>query len=558
MGKKAFLATVFSFIFALSIIGQTQSKDTPANISWGKDHKEPNGTLITKVIGTTPNGFYTLRQQNQASILSDGTVKITLEYYNHSMNIKKSNKIPLKYKNKKMDFEDAIFVDGRLYLLSSYFNEAKKKNHLFAQEISRRSLEPRRSMVHLGAIDARNKVRIGAFDNRFSRDSSKILIFNQLPYKKKDPERFALRVFDNQFNELWTKDIVLPYNDEKFSVEEYRIDNKGNVYLLGVIYQDKVRSRRNGQPNYQYTILAYNQNGESVEEYRVDIKNRFITDLTFRVGDDYNLVCSGFYSELGTFSIKGTCFFRLDSKTKKLFNLNFKEFDFDFVTEFMTDKQKEKIKNAEQKGKRKKSAELYQYSLDKLILRSDGGALLVAEQYFVQERNNFDNINGVGFGGIYANRFNNRFYNDPAFQNTDFYYNFNDIIVVNIRPNGEIEWATRIPKRQVTTNDGGYFSSYSMSIVRDKLYFVYNENGRNFEERKENKKNRIYSYNGRNSIIALAEVKKDGSLNTYPLFNNRDAGIITRPLICKQIGKKEMLIYGERGRNYKFASLEFM
>ena len=554
MNKAAILLTSISLFFlSASLYGQAQKVKVPAEITWGKEHKERSGTIITKVVGTTQNGFYTLREQTQRNILSNGTTKITLEYYNNAMSIKKSNQITLKHKNRKMSFEDLFLVGGRLYLLSSYNNEAKKLNHLFAQEISRRSLDTRKNLKHLGAIETRNKARIGRFDSRFSRDSSKILIFNELPYKKKQPERFALRVFDNQFEEIWTRDIQLPYNDEKFSVEEYRIDNQGNVYLLGVIYQDQTRVRRQGKPTYQYVILAYTKDGEEVKEYRVDIDNQFITDLTFRIGDDGNLVCSGFYSSVGTFSIKGTCFFRLNTQTKQLINLNFKEFGFDFVTEFMSDKQKEKIKEAEQKGKRKRSAELYQYSLDKLILRSDGGALLIAEQYFVQQRSNYDRY-GTGFAGV---GFSNRYY-DPAFRNDDYYYNFNDIIVVNIRPDGEIEWATRIPKRQVTSNDGGYFSSYSMSIVRDKLYFVYNENGRNFEEKKNNRKNKIHSYNGRNSIVALAEIRKDGSLHTYPLFSNREADITTRPFICKQIGKKEMLIYGERGRNYKFANLQFM
>ena len=554
MNKTSILYISISLlVISASLFGQTQEVKVPAEIVWGQEHKEPSGTIITKVVGTTPNGFYMLREQTQGNLLSNGTTKITLEYYNNSMNIKKSNKIALKYKNKKMAFEDLFLVDGRLYLLSSYNNEAKKLNHLFVQEVSRRTLNPRKNLKHLGAIATRNKARIGRFDSRFSRDSSKILIFNELPYKKKQPERFSLRVFDNQFDEIWTRNIQLPYNDEKFAVEEYRVDNKGNVYLLGVIYRDQTRVRRQGKPTYEYVILAYTQDGEEAKEYRVDIDNQFITDLTFRIADDGNLVCSGFYSEVGTFSIKGTCFFRLDTQTKQLLNLNFKEFGFEFVTEFMSEKQKEKIKAAEQKGKKKRSAELYQYSLDKLILRSDGGALLIAEQYFVQQRSNFDRF---GYGGIGGFGYYNRY--DPAFRNDDYFYNFNDIIVVNIRPNGEIEWATRIPKRQVTSNDGGYFSSYSMSIVRDKLYFVYNENGRNFEEKKENKKNRIYSYNGRNSIVALAEIRKDGSLHTYPLFSNREADITTRPFICKQIGKKEMLIYGERGRNYKFANLQFM
>jgi len=151
-----------------------------------------------------------------------------------------------------------------------------------------------------------------------------------------------------------------------------------------------------------------------------------------------------------------------------------------------------------------------------------------------------------------------RIYRDFFYGNHtyDFFYNYNDIIVVNIRPNGEIEWATRIPKRQATVNDGGYYSSYAMSIIRDKIYFIFNDNARNLMPSKKGRRD-LYSYDGKNSVITLAELRKDGSLQNYLLYNNRDAEIITRPKICKQVGKKEMVVYGELGRKFKFASLQF-
>ena len=104
-------------------------------------------------------------------------------------------------------------------------------------------------------------------------------------------------------------------------------------------------------------------------------------------------------------------------------------------------------------------------------------------------------------------------------------------------------------------NDGGYFSSYAMSIVRDRIYFIYNENGRNFDQNRNVR--RLYNFDGRSSVIALTELKRDGSIKTFPLFHNQDADIITRPKICKQVGSRRMMVYGERGRQFRFATLEF-
>jgi hypothetical protein len=92
-----------------------------------------------------------------------------------------------------------------------------------------------------------------------------------------------------------------------------------------------------------------------------------------------------------------------------------------------------------------------------------------------------------------------------------------------------------------------------MAIVRDKICFVYNENGKNFGAKKNNRR---YRFNGSNSVLALTEVGMDGTVNTYPIGSNREQGIITRPKVCKQIGKRDMVIFGERGKRFKFGGLE--
>lgn len=530
--RRYILFIIICFAFSTS---QAQM-DLPGKIEWGEELRGPNNTRILKIISFGSSGFYAVRLKTTNAITGE---QLYLESYDGNQKLKKAEKIDLKYKGKQREFEDVVKVGGQLYLLTSYNNQSKKKNYLFYQKVSRR-LTVSKTLVKIGEIDTRNKVREGSFDIVISKDSSRVLLYNQLPYHKNEPERFAFYVFDNNFEELWYKDIVLPYPDDQFSVEEYQIDKEGNIYLLGVIFEDKVRTRRKGRPTYKYTVLAYRNRGEDFKEYKLNLTDKFITDLTFRIGNDGNLVCSGFYSEKGTYSIKGTYFFKLNAETEEIYNSNFKAFDFEFLTEYMTEGKRDRALKAEKSGNVNRSPELYQFSLDELILRSDGGALLVAEQFYVYERS-------YPYYGTYR-------YWDGTYR-YDYFYNYNDLIVVNIRPTGEIEWTARIPKRQETMNDGGYFSSYAMSIVRDRIYFIYNENARNFDQ--DHNIKRLYNFNGRYSVIALTELNKDGSIRTYPLFHNQDADIITRPKICKQIGSKKMMVYGERGRQFRFATLEF-
>ncbi len=525
------------FLFLAHTVLFAQENQIPGKIEWGQEFVEPGNSYLSKIITQNQNEFFVLREQSRGNMVT-GKPKIYLERFDSNLRLKQSEKIDLKYKNKTLNFNDVVYFGGELYLLTSFHNQKHKLNYLFAQAVTPR-LRVSDKLIKIGEIPTRSVMNEGQFDYHISKDSTKILIYNALPYDKGDPERFALNIFDTNFNPVWNKDIALPYNDEQFEVEEYRVDDNGNVYILGITYLDGKRPIFRNNRNYQYTILAYTENGEKFTEYKIPSTKQFITDLTFRVGNDGNLVCSGFYSEKGTYSVKGTYFFRINATTQEIFNENYKEFSLPFLTEHLNSRQKVRALNAEREGNVKKQAELYQYALDELILRSDGGALLIAEQFYIEQRQT--NPYGVGFQTA------------GRFRDFDYYYYYNDIIVVNINPDGSIAWTSRIPKQQVTRNDGGYYSSYARSIVRDRIFFVYNDNRRNFNP----DKNRIYGFDGRNSIITLTEVLQDGSTNTYPLYNNRDADILTRPKVCKQSGKKEMLIYGEIGRDYRFAKLKF-
>lgn len=515
---------------ALSTLSASAQPDK-ASIRWGKELNQPRNTTLRKIVHIEPQGFYTLREKG-ASVFSS-TPKVFLEFYNRNMDLQRGRDFDLKYKRKLRELEDVIMLQGKFKLFTSFYNQAHKKNYLFVQDVDPQRLTPNKRVQMIAEMETPSKVNVGEFDFHVSKDSSKLLIVNRLPHSRKNPERFAFRVFDPSLNLLWHKDVELPYGEELFSIEEYRIDNQGNVFLLGIVYPNTdARTRRRGNLSYQYLVLSYTGNVEKPVEYRLDIGNKFITDLTFRITDNSELICTGFYSERNTYGIKGTYYFRLDPVSRKVYNQNLHPFETSFLTAHLSERKRDQAMEAERRGENRQ-IELYDYKLDELVLRSDGGALLVAEQFYIYEAV-YQTFDGM--------------------MRTITYYNYNDVIVVNIKPSGEIEWVARIPKRQTSTDDGGYYLSYAMAIVRDRIYFVYNDNIRNFDPNR--KDNRLYNFNGNNSVIALAEVLKTGEVSTHPVASNKEANIVVRPKICKQIGAREIALYGERGRRYRFGSLQ--
>ncbi len=569
--------TRFGFLFVLSILflktfaQQVADEDnrTPAKVMWSAEYEEPVNSEIKKIIATEGGGFYTLRQ-HQTGLLTGGKQKPIIEYYNSSMKLVRSRELDLAYNKKDRFLKDVVMVGGRLWALTYFYNEKHEKTYLFAQEINKSTLNLVKDIVKIGEQEESNRERQDVFSLAQSRDSSKIVIFNRQPNSKdKEGQLFSLSVYDADFNEIWTRDTKLPYNKKSFKVEDYQVDNKGNVYLLGIIYTEGAnRLKRDGKATYQYDIVAYMRDSTiDVQEYKISLRDKFVTDLTFRIADDGEMVCAGFYSEKDAKGMKGSCFFKINPKTKDMTSISTREFDFNFMTANLSEKSKLLAKAATEHDDKSREPELFDYSLDKLIMRSDGGVILIAEQYYIEERqlNNsaYGNSGLYGYNAYGYNSWNSpysSFYDPYGYRNNrsnrraDYYYNYNDIIVVNIQPDGEIAWTARVPKHQVSVNDGGLYSSYSMSIVAEKLYFAYNENPKNLDP---NRKKNVVESPDKYSVVTLAEIGRDGSLKRYPMFSNKDKGVVTRPKICRQVGRRDMAIYGESGRIYRFGVLSF-
>ena len=537
--RTTFLISLFTL--GIFTIGLAQP-DGKTKLDWGQELSKPSNTFLSKIITSNETGIYALRERTKQQGF-DGPSKIYLEHYTPQMKLRKSVKLDMKYHKKRVEFESIIPFGGKMYLFTSFNNEAKKINYLFAQEVDYRRLTPSKKLTKVAENPTKNRAAEGYFDFSISKDSSKLLIYNQNPELRKTQETFSIYVYDQEMNPLWEKEITLPYPDQNVNIESFEIDNDGNVYILNTVFDKGAKEIKRGRSNYRYSILAYSASGEKIVEYPLELENYFITDLTFKIANDGHLVFAGFYSQKGTASARGTYFFRLNPITEEVYANNTKEFDFDLLTADLSNRKRSRAEKAEQSGDVNKQAELRSFSLDHLILRNDGGAVLVGEQYYVDVVNSFDNFVGGRFGGAGGNR-------------VDYYYHYNDLIVANIRPNGEIDWATRIPKEQETRNDGGYFSSYAMSIVRDKLFFIFNDDSRNYDRDDD----RLYGFSGnsKRTLISLAQINRDGSLEMSPLINNEQDNLLFRPKVSRQTGKREMILFGERGKKFKLATLQFL
>ena len=522
-----------SLLFLATIYSIAQVSPKSMEISWGKEEKSSSRATLSDIISYDETGFYALK--TKAKI---GGYDNILVHYDQHMN--PQNTAEIKLKDKK-SIEWIVEINKELYLFYSRIDSKTKTNNLYFDKINKKTLALSNEEKKVAEIDYSGKSRSnsGSFDYVFSKDRSKFMIYYSLPYEKKGNENLGFQVFDNSMMPIWNKQIVLPYTDELHEVSDYTIDNGGNLHLLGKLYNEKKKEKVKGKVNFKYNILSYYNSGNEFKEFPVEIEGKFLTDMQIAINKDQDIICAGFYSNTGTYSIGGSYFLKINSKTKEMTVKSFKEFGMDFITQFMTEKEEKKAKKKAEKGK---DVELYEYDLDDIILREDGGAMLIGEQYFIREHT----YTTTGANGSTTTR-------------TVYYYYYNDIIVLNISPDGSIDWTTKIPKRQVSINDGGFFSSYTMAIVNDKLYFVFNDNAKNLSYKDGGK---LYNFapvqkSKDKSVVTLVELDHTGKFTRQALFTAKEAEVITRPKVCEQISNNELLIFGQKKKAHKFAKVTF-
>jgi hypothetical protein len=150
-------------------------------------------------------------------------------------------------------------------------------------------------------------------------------------------------------------------------------------------------------------------------------------------------------------SIKGTFFYKFDYTSGLVNSLNSEEFSKDLIYQ---------LNNSE--SKRRRNQELRaNIELKSVHAKRDGGNYVLFEEEYLE---------------VYTSRGPNGTFT------TTYYYHNNDILIMNVAPNGEILWQAVIPKQQVSTNDYGYYNGFFSMVYNDSLYIFTNDNIRNIEE----------------------------------------------------------------------------
>ncbi|MFY0644967.1 MAG: hypothetical protein JXR19_10915 [Bacteroidia bacterium] len=514
--KNLIITLVLSVLYLFSAAQADEME-----IIWGEPYQSKK-SVVTDIISSDDGEIFAIKR-NLGLFNQD----IFIERYN---NLEPSISTEIKFDQKeRFDVMKNIIKLGQdLWMLNfkTNYDEASLDAHF----VDKQTLNPMGEVVPIFdlSIERRLRYSYGGFDYVISRDEMKIAFVTQYPGDRDEATALGVQVHDQRFDLLWENELTLPYERQYVELSSIDVSKQGKLFCLLKVYESKEIKGVRKNKSFDYHLISVDANGNQTDELIALETGERIQNLHFEVSENEEVIIAGFFGT-GCCTMEGTFFMKLDNNNQ-LMSSSTENFAYEFVSEGMTDNQKERLSREANNGK---SMGLDKVDFREFIMREDGSVVLIGEMFAFQ----MTPKNAAG-------------------DQYPIHFNYKDIVVVSIDPEGRIEWSKKILKRQLTTEDGGFMSSFVLAVNGDKLHFIYNDHKDNLNIETEKDLN-TYNRKRNNSVVAMVSLDRDGNQTKEHLIEQKELGLEIRPQSCQQISANELILFGMNKSENLLARLIF-
>ncbi|MFA7379501.1 MAG: hypothetical protein WC150_03520 [Bacteroidia bacterium] len=467
-------------------------------IEWSSPQKQRGRTNYTRILGANSTGYYVLRCRNK-----DFSKDVFLERYKGSLTIDFSRELLIGNKSR---FENIVLYEGGLLLLKSMENQQTNKIELLSTKVDENGIAGT-TWVKIDETPKKSGNDIGDFTVVPSTNKS-LLVASHTEYGSNNQSVLVITVFNPQQQQVLTRKFDLEYNYENLRYKELQIDDYGNVYFSTSF--TNTTKKKNTPERKEHSMYAYFKDADKLTKYKLNEGNYYVNDFSF--GINYIKKCltiCGYYSSTNEDYVGGTFLYNISIDSGTVFFHKFQELDKGVVSKMVGEREATK------------RPELSNIQMSKLILRSDGGMVMVGENVYTTQQTYTYYVNGV-----------------PQYSYRSV-YNYDDIMVISLDPDGKSEWFEVIRKKQSSMNDEGYFSSFSMIAVKDKMHFLYNDNSRG------------------NADVVDVTINNLGQREKNTLLNSKNTYALIVPSEGKLVSYNTLLLSANKDKQFSLLKISF-
>ncbi len=492
---RIFISVIASVFFSANVVAQSYTISP--------NYIDDGGFTHVKVIGQDGDGFYLL--QSNLSLETDRdrvgfkSRKYKISYYDFNLK-QKWNKAITPFED-GATVEAVTFFNEHVLVIQSQHHRDEDNIVFFADTYN-----------NTGLAD-KSKIRLSECRFEKYNEASKLKVVTSTSktigalYFEEDADRevwVETFVFDSLLVMTSKMQLVIPGEAKRILETNYALSEQGDFAGLVQLnetadksdfemfdkFYKKPDKEKKRIPQYH---LFVNRFGEKIaKEFPVSNENKAVSEAAIAIDNlNSNVVVAGFYADKNSNSGTGILYATVSLKSNDSLHL---------TTHSITgDAQIKLIGERNEEG----SFGLFGYPIQRVILRADGGAVLVAEAAYTSEYSYYD------------------YFTQSFTRKTE--YHFDNVIVLSINALGTIDWTHVLRKSQTSTDDGGFLSSFISVLNNDKLALLYN------------------SELSRNNEVLNYSMNAKGELNESKLISSSER-IYILPKAGKQIDNETLIV----------------
>lgn len=489
-------------------------------VDWGNlDRKQ--GSLI-RILPSEGDEFYALRWTGGSLF---GHYKVSRHVGKELIS---SGKLFLYAENSMATYEGVRVIGDKLVV---FLSDKKDGEKILFMQVYSKDIEPEGDAIRLGSFSLEKGGNKGWFDVKMSSNLKYLGVVWQIPARKDTKDRYGFKVYSRDLELINDGEYPLPFDPALCEIHSHHISNNGDYFLaLSELEVTEERAIRRDKKAFK-ALHVYHIAEDGLQDLVIDVEDKRVVAMALTSDTNDLFTITGVYGDREEAGVQGVFYQRIDLKSGEEVAGGMKDFERSFITQSWSQKELNKARRREARGRGE--PQLYNYQMREANILDDGTIVGTMEQYFVQIRSSYDSRTG---------------------QNTStYYYYYNDIIVYKIDKNGEFSWFKKIPKYQVSINDGGPFSSFESVISDGQMHFIFNDNVRNYSESGEflgPDRLQVANYSKRKNAVALASLDLDSGEQTRKTFFDRtevDVLVVPKKFVVDYM-EGHMILYGVWGR----------
>lgn len=428
-----FKSTGAAFLLSLAFLQSAFSQKIVLSPSPVDDENFEN----IKVIGQNEDGFFLLQSNLPLELDRDRVGfknrKYKVSYYSNALTAVWGKSIEPSPENASVDA--VAFAQGKILIISSLFDKGKNEMTVHCRWMNNKGeivKNQAAGKINLESGSSYEKVKIVISANQ-------LLVALVIQEYVNDKQSSHLIITDSTFNSIRVKKLGISYGEKNFTGTDYSLSNNGDFHELGVRSIKMTGKKRTEDYQLYSSPLASND----FAVFSIGREDQDITGASIIFDNLKNrLVCAGFYADKTTSTGAGIIYSFLEMNNAITLKMQSSPIDNQTQLKLL--------------GQRNNSYDigLINYPIRKIILRNDGGAVVIAEAFYTTDYSYYDY-----FSQSYTRRID---------------YHFNNIITLSINENGTIHWLNIIRKEQESTDDGGIFSSFCPMLSDKEFVLMYN------------------------------------------------------------------------------------